>query len=152
MPIQREYVFHCQTPECRDYTVLPHRSHLGTFDDQLDPSKGIWPITYLCQSCGHVSVVPAGMIRPEDIEAQARSPLVWYEFSNGLQHSLERFSIYSKESQPEYLDHLVWDRAVKTVLEPSGLWRDSYGKLAYVNVDPWLDQGGIVVRLTAPRH
>jgi hypothetical protein len=90
--------------------------------------------------CGRTSEVPVGAINVEEVETRSRSPLVWYEFSNGLTDSPIRFSIYSKEADLWHRNNPTFERVVETVLNPSGLWRESSGKVAYVNVDSRLDE------------
>lgn len=139
MPIERVYLFHCFTPRCHDYAVLPRQSHLGKFDDQLCPSTGIWPINYLCQKCGQMSSVPIQAIHPAELETQDQSPLIWYQFSNGQPNSLVRIEVYSKELDPYFVESPDANRAIEFVLKLSGLWQDSYGHSIRVAIDSrWL--------------
>src|ERR1035437_8504722 len=139
MKTQSVYLIRCPYLKCPDFTVLPRQILPDKFGGVLHSSEAIWPITYLCQICGRTFAVPVESIRLEDVETEGHSPLVWYEFSNGRTDSPVRFSIYSKELDPWHLKNPSWDRAVETVLKPSGLWLDTYGELAYVNVDSRLD-------------
>jgi hypothetical protein len=135
MPLQTVYAFNCPNPKCPLYTVLPRESRLGKFDSQLNPSKGIWPIQYLCRSCNQPFEVQSEAIHPRPAESTNQSQLIQYVFSNGQPDSLVRIWIYCKESETYTLDRKTLEDIVHEVLSPSGFWRDEYGTPKYVDAE-----------------
>jgi len=67
------------------------------------------------------------MIRSEEVETLGHSQLVRYDFSNGLPNNLQRFRIYSRESDPSYITIPDATRAVERVLKPSNIWEGTFG-------------------------
>jgi hypothetical protein len=142
MPIERVHLFRCPNQKCSNYAVLPRQSHLGTFADQPSPAKDIWPIRYLCRSCGLASEIPAQAIHPEEAEMPEQNQLVRYDFSSDQSGSLVSFAIYSKErrlyrTSPDIRREDAYG-AIEHVLKPFGIWLDSYGDTIQVSIDSGL--------------
>jgi len=93
------YAFNCPNPKCPLYIVLPRQSHLGNFGDQSNPSKGTWPILYLCLHCGQLSEVPSGAIHLATVETQDHYQLVRYDFASDQSGSLQHCAIYTQEAE-----------------------------------------------------
>jgi hypothetical protein len=130
----------CQAKSCRNrtkQTVLPRQSHLGKFEDQPNPAKDIWPITYLCQQCGKLSVVCADMIHPVIVQKPGQSRLFRYDFSNGQPDSLVRLTIYTEEPKPAQINLEDSTRAIERILKPFGLWKSEYGMPQNVGIE-WI--------------
>jgi hypothetical protein len=136
---QSVFAFNCPNPKCPLYIVLPRQSLLGEFDGQPRPAEDIWPIRYLCRSCGLASEVQAKAIHPKILETRDRNPLVQYIFSNGQPSSLVRISIYCKESEFFDAGRYNGEEAVKDVLAPSGFWSHEWGEPRWVSIEafPW---------------
>ncbi|MGB6690474.1 MAG: hypothetical protein WBE76_21780 [Terracidiphilus sp.] len=136
MPIQQACI---QCPNCGRYTVLPPRSHLGTFDNEASPSKDIWPINYLCLRCGQLSVIPAQTIRSARPGKQDQYQVVRYDFASVQSGTLRHIALYTREktdsSTYRIANQAVADEAVENVLKPSGLWQESYGDRVNVSID-----------------
>jgi len=139
MPIELVHLFRCPNQKCSDYAVLPRQSHLGRFADQPSPAKDIWPIRYLCRSCGLASEIPAQAIHPEEAEMPEQNQLVRYDFSSDQSGSLVNFAIYSKErrlyrTSPDIRREDAYG-AIEHVLKPFGIWLGSYGDTIQVSID-----------------
>jgi hypothetical protein len=76
------------------------------------------------------------MIRPEDVETLGHSQLVRYDFSNGLPDRLQKFRIYSREPEPEYIRYPDANRAVLRVLLPSKIWEETFGTAILECIEP----------------
>jgi hypothetical protein len=82
-----------------------------------------------------VSVHPVEAIHPEDVEMLGQGLLVQYVFSNGQLDSITRLWVYSKESELYTPEYETVDGAIKRILIPSTLWKESYGYAKNVLVD-----------------
>lgn len=130
----------CLNETCQSHSekiVLLHQSHLGTFDDQINPSTDTWPITYLCQKCGRTCVVYAGMNYRVVVQQPVHNRLVRYEFSNGQLDSPVRLTIYTKEKKPEQINLEDPQQAIDRILKPFGSWNNADGMPHNVGID-WL--------------
>lgn len=125
----------CQN--CGRNIVLPPQSHLGTFGDQINPSKDIWPINFLCLKCGLVSVTPPQAIHLVELETRDQSPLVRYDFSSALSGSSGHVAIYTQECSENGHERgdIPQSESINLVLLPTRLWRDSYGPEINVSID-----------------
>ena len=135
MPKQKVFTIQCPSLGCHDYAVLPRQSLLGIFEDRPYPFTDAWPINYLCKRCERVSVHPVEAIHPEDVEMLGQGLLVQYVFSNVQLDSLTRLWIYSKESELYTPEYETVGGAIKRILIPSALWKESYGYAKNVLVD-----------------
>jgi len=136
MPKQQACI---RCPNCSDYIVLPRQSHLGKFGDQLNPSKDIWPILYLCLPCGQLSEIPAQAIHSEEVETRDRNQLVRYDFASGQSDSLCHCAIYTQETAfgiaYRALRQQDGTEAVERILKVSKIWDDSWGTDIKISID-----------------
>lgn len=142
MPIERVHVFRCPNQKFSDYAALPRQSHLGRFADQPSPSKDMWPIRYLCRSCGLASEIPARAIHPEEAGMPEENQLVWYDFPGNQSGFQVSFAIYSQErrlnrSSPDIRRKDAYG-AIEHILKPFGIWLQPYGDEIQVSIDPGL--------------
>lgn len=134
MSIKSAYLFRCPNLKCSDYTVLPRQSHLGNFDGLSNPSKGIWPINYLCRRCELGYEISESMIHREGVETLALGQLVRYDFSSDQLGFLMHCEIYCKENEAYNEDHPDMHEPVESVLKPSRFWQGSYEQPINVSV------------------
>jgi hypothetical protein len=105
----------CSNPSdapCR--IVLPHRSHLGTFDNVVVQPKGEWPLTFLCLLHAHLSVRSQDSIRHAGPEMVPHPPFrLWrVEYECGRENCGKQSVLYIG-SQPDaeaIRDHLLTQR------------------------------------------
>lgn len=135
MPTEQLYLFGCPTPKCRAQIPLPRQSHLGKFDGPSNLATDVWPLAYLCLYCGQLSWVPAKAIRQKTSEKLAQGQLFRYDFSNGRPDDLHRFVVYTLENKPDTVNTEDARTAVRRILKPSGLWRDSYGTVRQIGIE-----------------
>jgi len=113
MLMQRLFVLHC--PGCSETIVLPRRSPLGTYGNLQYQPTDMWPLTYLCQSCGLVSELQVEEIHLEDVRALAQSihsENLWrYDFSCGQGNSYMMIAIHTKglkgAAQGDVIDNVL---------------------------------------------
>jgi hypothetical protein len=139
MPNELVHLFRCPNQKCTDFSVLPRQSHLGDFATKPSPAKDIWPIRYLCRSCGLASEIPVQAIHTEGVEMPVQNQLVRYDFSSDQSGSLVSLAVYSKERRLHRTSPDIRredpDAAIEHVLRPFGVWQGSHGDTIQVRID-----------------
>jgi hypothetical protein len=122
-----------------DYIALPLASHLGKFDGEVNPSKDVWPINFLCLRCNLLFGIPPEAIHLRGAETRDRNQLVRYDFASDQSGILRHFGIYTVENAAStpyrIVDQLLADEAIENVLKPFGLWQKSYGQRVNISID-----------------
>jgi len=126
-------------PSCSSCIILPRPSHLWVSDDQLNPSKHVWPINFWCLPCGKLSQIPTEAIQRIDAEAQSQYQLVRYDFTSDQSGLVRNVGIYTQERESGRLPHpseqIHESEAIERILKPSGLWDISFGDCIHVSRD-----------------
>jgi hypothetical protein len=135
----------CLNEMCQNHTkqlVLPRQSHLGKFDDLPNPTKEIWPILFLCQTCGHMSEILDALIHPATVEKLGQNQLVRYDFASDQSGSLQHCAIYTQETEFDIAYRALRSQngseAIEKILKVSEIWDGSYEGVC-VSVDKGLE-------------
>jgi len=86
-------------PLCKETIILPRQTPLGTFADEPDAAKGVWPITFVCTASIRSCACSAETIRCGQTQSLADSPqrLVLWEILCGCaqEDCLRRHALYT---------------------------------------------------------
>lgn len=94
---EQYFVLRCKG--CQDPVVLPRRSPLGRYGVMHYEPNGMWPLQYLCKSCGLLSELKAEGITREDwgLDQHPGSENLWcFSFSWGRGNSERHAAIWTK--------------------------------------------------------